>query len=616
MEILHPRIGDRVRVRQAPWRVQDIHTFERCRVLTLSGTTPGGRPRVCCVLQPFDDVEGLVRRRSARRVSARAWRHTCLELMMEDGGAAALRTAASARIDLLPYQLEPALALLRGEGARVLIADEVGLGKTVQALIAIAELRARGIVERALVICPAGLREQWVEEARVRFQLPFSIFDQAGVRRARAHLPLGVNPWATEPLVASSIDFLKRPEVMRAVSAANWDMVVVDEAHGACGHSERHDAVSLLCRRAAFVLLLTATPHNGDEDAFASLRRLGRHDDNLVVFRRSRLEAGRDAGRRVHRMRVTPTAPERRMYAALRALTRAIRHEKAAMDRHVWLVLSLLHKRALSSAFALAESAERRLQMMDAHPSSAPSQLLLPIDDETGELDAADAAPMWGMPALVDVSRERRLLHDVAQAARQAQGTEAKLGRLRRLLGSIREPAIVFTEYRDTLVHVRNQVAPNASVIHGGMTAEQRREALHAFPDAGVLLATDAAGEGLNLQQQCRCVINLELPWNPMRLEQRIGRVDRIGQRARVHVFQLVMDGTYEPQLLDRLSARVARADARVGAPHPLCGRPEWTEDASARLMVFREETAAPHAPPDRATTSVPLTRLEADGHR
>jgi len=333
------------------------------------------------------------------------------------------------------------------------------------------------------------------------------------------------------------------------------------------------------------------------------------------VFRRSRAEAGRDSGRRAHTVRVACTPAERRMHAALASLTRAITRESADMDRGVWLMLTLLHKRALSSPFALAASAERRLQLLTDGGHAGVEQLLLPLDDETGEIDAADAAPMWSVPALRDGSRERRLLEDVIAAAREAEGTEGKLRRLRRLIRAIREPVIVFTEYRDTLLHVRAQVAPEAAVVHGGLSREQRRAALAAFPSAGVLLATDAAGEGLNLHEHCRTVINLELPWNPMRLEQRIGRVDRIGQRRRVHAFHLVADEAGEARLLGRLSARVSRAGARVGAPNPLAGRPAWTEDAAARLIVLQDENP-PASADSWSPPQVPLTRLRSEGEQ
>lgn len=616
MENLHPRIGDRVHVRQRMWVVRDVDAHGSCRVVTLAGHSPEGQPHTWQVLHPFDDIEPVAAAQRPRHVSARAWRRACVALLSEHAGCAALHAAVPAHLELLPYQLEPALAVVSGLGSRVLIADDVGLGKTLQALLCAAEMRARGFGSRVLVLCPAGLRDQWIEEAATRLHLPLVLMDQPSLRRLASTRPVEVNPWTIEPCVVSSIDFVKRPEVLPSVVSAGWDLVVVDEAHGCCGSSERHDAVSALARRAPFVLLLSATPHSGDEAAFAALSDLGALDDNLLVFRRSRQDAGRNAGRRVHTTRVTPTGPERRMHAALAALTRAVHRERRDLDPHVWLMLSLLHKRALSSPHALAASAERRLRLLQDAGGTTAAQLLLPWADDTGELDSADAAPMWEAPALQDSEQERRLLQQVVDAARQAEGLEGKLRRLRRLLQVIREPVIVFTEYRDTLQHVRTQVAPGAALIHGGLTREQRRAALEAFPSAGVLLATDAAGEGLNLQAHCRTVINLELPWNPMRLEQRIGRVDRIGQRHRVHVFHLVAEGTGETRLLARLSARLRHAAARVGAPDPLSGRPAWTEEASARLVVLRQDIPPAPEPQPMQMPPVRLTRLEAEGQQ
>src|SRR4029450_10469250 len=147
------------------------------------------------------------------------------------------------RMDLMPHQLEPALAIVHGRGTRILIADDVGLGKTVQAALIVAELIARGAVMRGLVLTPAGLREQWVEEFASRFNLRLTLFDMAAVAGDRASLPVGVNPWSVEPFIVTSIDYIKRPEVLPAVRACRWDVVIVDEAHHAATGSDRHDAV-------------------------------------------------------------------------------------------------------------------------------------------------------------------------------------------------------------------------------------------------------------------------------------------------------------------------------------------------------------------------------------
>jgi hypothetical protein len=173
---------------------------------------------------------------------------------------------------------------------------------------------------------------------------------------------------------------------------------------------------------------------------------------------------------------------------------------------------------------------------------------------------------------LANRAHEERLLRELCDAARAASVGETKLRALGRLLRRVREPALIFTEYRDTLMHLRGGLSVPAGVLHGGLDRADRTAVLADFA-AGrcrILLATDAAGEGLNLHHVCRLVINLELPWNPMRLEQRIGRVDRIGQSRTVHVVHLIARQTGEPQLLDRLKARLVNARLDIAVPDPL----------------------------------------------
>ena len=508
-------------------------------------------------------------------------------------------------MDLLPHQLEPAMALVRGLGSRLLLADAVGLGKTIQAALVVAELLARGAAERVLILTPAGLRDQWASELAERFDLRATVVDFRAVRRDVATLPVGVNPWSTSPMAIASIDYVKRPEVLRAVMSCRWDVIVVDEAHGMAGDSERHSAVAALAARAAYVLLLTATPHSGDRRAFVSLGNIGSHGDRLLVFRRTRQAVQLGAGRKVHRLAVGPSGAEVRMHALLAAFTRAVGRERAEGNRDVWLALSVLHKRALSSAYSLAQSVARRLSALASTEEGHLGQIALPLGDPRGELNPIDAPPEWSdAMALGDIGRERELLGALATAARAATARETKISALIRILDRVGEPAIVFTEYRDTLVHLKEGLARPVALLHGGLTREERAEALDDFTSGrrSVLLATDAAGEGLNLHHSCRTVINLELPWNPMRLEQRIGRVDRIGQQRTVHAFHLIARGTGEARILDRLRARIARAQEDIGSPDPLGD----VERAIARLVIDSAEEGRSKDPRHDRTESQP----------
>lgn len=615
-------VGDRVRVRRERWRVSAIGGDAACRFLTLEGLGPHNASEQRTFLEPVEIVEPLrpdhggsrapseLRWRSGRR----RWRRTLRQLWSSVGPWTRLHSVDSADIDVLPHQLEPALAVLGGRGTRVLLADAVGLGKTVQAGVLLSELLRRGAAQSALVLTPAGLREQWQRELFERFGLRADIVDVRAMARLAWELPIGVNPWSTCSAVIASIDYVKRPEVLPAVHARAWDIVIVDEAHGVTPFSDRYAALAPLCRSALFVILLTATPHSGDRQAFAALRALGSLDpavDDCLIFRRSRADVSGAPHRHVHVLGVRPSAAEARMHAALDRYADAVFRE-AVDTASATLLVSTLRKRALSSPHSLRASLNRRLHALDA-PTAGPhadegagEQMPLPLwdDDESGELDDADLAPRLDGPGLTDVDRERALLERVRSCADDATTAETKLAALARLLRRLErhgEPAIVFTEYRDTLLHLRRTVAPGALVLHGGLHRIERRSTIDAFTGGSrrVLLATDAAGEGLNLHHTCRCVIHLELPWNPVRLEQRIGRVDRLGQRRTVHAFCLVSRHRTERQLLQRLAQRVAAADADIGMSSPLeshagdtCPRVDRGPSGRSDEMAWRVEIA------------------------
>jgi superfamily II DNA/RNA helicase len=201
-------------------------------------------------------------------------------------------------------------------------------------------------------------------------------------------------------------------------------------------------------------------------------------------------------------------------------------------------------------------SVERRLALLSG--AAQPLQTGLPF---AADEDDADVDPPLGTPAFDRADEERRALEEILKIALRARAAERKVAVLQRLLHRINEPALVFTEYRDTLLTLESAVQPlrQPAILHGGLSRQQRRVAVDAFNTgaASVLLATDAGSEGLNLQSRCRLVINLELPWNPIRLQQRIGRVDRLGQSRTVHAINLLARDTAESFVLARLAGRV-----------------------------------------------------------
>jgi superfamily II DNA or RNA helicase len=590
--------GDAVRIRNARWIVQRQTAHGSSSTLDVRGGESSNAGETARFLLPFEPVERAVAVRTPRVVRPTRWRVLArAALASATPRIDSLRSARGARFDLMPYQLEPALAVTTGIGCRLLIADEVGLGKTVQAGLIIAEMLDRQPDGRALVVCPAGLRSQWQHELHSRFGLSAALLDATGVAITAAALDSGANPWSACRLIITSIDFIKRPEVLRAVEGLVWDTVVLDEAHHLATRSDRATAAAALAVRARTTVLLSATPHSGDAAAFARLCALGDSGGRfpLLFFRRTREDAGLAVRRRTRWLHVRPTAMESEMLTTLVDYARRVWNARPAADA-ARLAMAVLLRRASSSAASLARSVERRLVSIGDAPSPAIAQLALPfVDPSTGDEEPVLAI---AAPGLADVEEERRQLEHLLSLARVAAARESKLVALARWVSRVREPVLVFTEYQDTLAHLRQTVfgpsLPAEAVVelHGGLTRTERQAAEEKFVsgDARVLLATDAASEGVNLHRRCRCVINLEIPWSPVRLEQRIGRVDRIGQDRWVHAINLVAAGTHEVTTVERLLAREQRATAVLRAA-------ATSDMAMAGAILTGLDAPADHAP-------------------
>ena len=591
------RPGDLLRIRAERWRLVAATAYDTQIALDVRGCDTGNAGEAAVFLSPADAVQPLRTSRTPRIIGTASFRRrACRELADAMPGLDALRTAATADVTVMPFQLEPALAVTGGQSRRLLIADAVGLGKTIQAGLIIAEQLCRTADGRALIVTPASLRHQWCDELEQRFHLTPSLLDADQIARTRSLVSAGVNPWAIAPVIVASIDYIKRPEVMRAVESLIWDVLVLDEAHALCGASERAAAASQLAARARVVISLTATPHAGDDDAFARLCALGQLTDPSppMLFRRTRRDIGLPSTRRVQWLTVRSTLAEAAMHRALLDYARRVSRQSSA-DRRAALAMTVLVKRACSSASSLARSVERRISLLDSlRDVPVGNQLVLPFECAPDE----EPLSLLGIPGLEDRVAERALLQEILERAVFAARDERKLDVLDRLLRRHPDPAIVFTEYRDTLHQIAARLHHrDMAIVHGGLTPSERQQALRRFTHgaATVLLATDAASEGLNLHHRCRRVINVELPWTPLRLEQRIGRVDRLGQRQVVHAVHLVAGGTAEEHTVSRLLARMSRANEAL---------PEATADSDHDEIVnavLDVEASEPRAsPPSR----------------
>ena len=234
------RTGDIVRIRDQRWRVVSHAIDGDTSIVDAAGLDSANSGHRAEFILPFEPVDRLPFSVAPKFVRPNRWRRVARHVL---GNASpsftSLRAAKHAHLTVIPYQLEPALALIRGDACRLLIADGVGLGKTVQAGLMIAELLHRRRDARVLVVTPAALRQQWREELGRRFSVDAEVFDAATVARIEGGLHGGINPWAVRRVIVTSVDYIKRVEVVRALEALTWDLTVFDEAHNLSGRSDR-----------------------------------------------------------------------------------------------------------------------------------------------------------------------------------------------------------------------------------------------------------------------------------------------------------------------------------------------------------------------------------------
>jgi superfamily II DNA or RNA helicase len=587
-------------LRQRLWRVERYCSTGNVGHLDLA--LPGTERRQP-FLTPYDRPRVVTGRQWPRRVGVhRATARLC-DVIARRPSLRLPLTLLHAQVDVLPFQIEPALAML-GQSRRVLVADDVGLGKTVQAGLLAAELVRRCWPIRILALVPATLQSQWADELQQRFGLSVGILDAAGVAARVRDGAARVSPWAEPGVWLTSIDFVKQPHIFAALPWLPWDLIIVDEAHDVSGDSARHRAADAIARHARRVLLLIATPHSGDSVRFDRLRDLGRipglaHDD-LLIFRRRRADAGLAADCHVHWHALSIVAEHAALFDTLLQFERMI--ARRAAQSTPLLLLAVLRKRALSTLRAFEISVRRRLHFLlgRERPREPWTQARLPFqEDAFGDEEDAALCSDTG----VEPERERAWLERLLRLA--VVGRDEKIRRLRTLLARTREPVVVFTEFRHSLEVLAQTLQPThrVSVMHGGQTLNEHRDALRQFRAgaAPVLIATDVAGQGLNLQDAARWVICLEVPWNPVRLEQRLGRVDRIGQRRRTHMTVLTMRHEAESLVVAKLARRVLAARHAIGADAlASSGPPSLLRLASSIFQNEPLEPAAPVLPPAR----------------
>jgi len=528
-----------------------------------------------------------------------------------------------ARVDPLPHQLEAVYdAILPLPRIRFLLADDPGAGKTIMAGLLLKELKARGLATRTLIVTPANLAFQWRRELADKFRENFEVVRGADLRAA-----YGTNPWLDRPQAITSIDWAKREEVRESLDKAQWDLIIVDEAHKMSAaapdrKSDRYRLGETLSRKTDHFLLLTATPHKGDPDNFtlflqlldrdvyaevASLQEgirqnrapfyLRRTKEALVTFPHPetgevhKLFTKRD----VKTVRFDLDGDEFNFYLGL---TRYVEDQsiRAAMDdsprgRALGFTMAMMQRRFASSLRALRRTLERRRDRMKKQlekPARLPDFDEREIED-LDDLPEEEAARLYEKIELVSLAAERRLMkeeiNDLERLIQQAEileqrEVESKLRRLKELIADQNLSAdpstklLIFTEHKDTLDYLIEKLRGwglTTTQIHGGMPVGDRDlpgtrlDAEREFrEEAQVMVATEAAGEGINLQF-CWLMVNYDMPWNPVRLEQRMGRIHRYGQEHDCLIFNFVAANTREGQVLDRLLDRLREIRAELG---------------------------------------------------
>ncbi|MGY4707427.1 helicase-related protein [Candidatus Bipolaricaulota sp. J31] len=520
------------------------------------------------------------------------------------------------QVDLLPHQVHAIYKhILPLPKVRFLLADDPGLGKTIMAGLVVKELKARGLLRNLLLIVPAHLIEQWRREFKEWFREDLT--------------PLPRDPYFSEaffernPFIIASMDTAKQERYLKLLASREWDLVIVDEAHkfsvsrtGAKEKKTRRFVLGeTLASRTTHYLFLTATPHKGDDYAYFRLLsllepRLFAGPDQLktaakakeisFVLRRSKEQVTDLQGRRLFKPRrvetisVPLTEIERELYDAVTEYVRTwysrVSGRKDRRSRNVALGLTVLQRRMASSTAAIKESLIRRRNRLRAALERWERVLLnqeLPewdeealeaLQDETEERRAELEEKLLSLTAAANPDELRREISELerlivlAQRAEDAQ-TESKVEELRRVVerylqNDPDEKLLVFTEFKDTLMGLVRRFRSwgyEVAVIHGGMPMDERIEQERLFRDkVQVMVATDAAGEGLNLQF-CRLMVNYDLPWNPNRLEQRMGRVHRYGQKREVFVYNLLYEETIEGKVLKKLLDKLDRMRERLG---------------------------------------------------
>ena len=580
-----------------------------------------------------------------------------------------------AQIAIDEYQMVPARKLLSLPRPRLLIADDVGLGKTVEAGIAYLELARRRLAKRVLIVTPAAIREQWRKELLEKFGIEFDIFDRETVDSYRRQAEIGANPWLLRPRIIVSIDAAKMDGTFSELRRTSWDLAIIDEAH----HVTEKDDDELtrnrvfarwLAANTRGLMLLSATPHDGNDETFASLLRLlepriaiqGALEQPVVgeyVVRRLKRDIRNPDGspkfvprEPVKALPVTLTDEERALNLAVLETVRAIKNQSKRASGEVRtridFLATILRKRLASSRAALGRTLETRRQTLSENLEELKSRRdLLRRSRASEPLSDAEQAQLERELHAATIDSARRTLSRAAKATSLedehflrlqelcdaiSAKPESKVATLMKHLEEVwaeapMENVILFTEYRDTAESLAADDGPlrerfngRVMLLHGDVGDRSAVLAAFSQGDGKVLVTTDVASEGLNLQERCRSIVHYDLPWNPNRLEQRNGRVDRYGQKRSPRIAFLYAKDTYDGEVLQLLVKKIEKQIAALGSVGDVLGalQPRAVEslldDVVENITAENEESITERIDQlvERASLPTALQKLES----
>lgn len=508
----------------------------------------------------------------------------------------------TSKIEPLPHQIEAVYGyVLKFPRIRYLLAHDPGAGKTIMAGLIIKELKLRNLANRFLIVAPGHLKFQWQRELKEKFEENFSL-----VSRGTMNDNFGENVWLKEKQLITSIDFAKRDEVLPTLDSADFDMIIVDEAHKMAAYkynekiskTGRYKLGEILSKNSEHLLFLTATPHKGDTENFRlfldllqpgffatteMLEESIKKNENTLFLRRMKEDMKDFEGKPLFLPRnvITPayrlSDSEKELYNQVTIYVKEQFNKALSSEnkRHIGFALTILQRRLASSSYALWKSLQRRKNklkdILENFEENKKKRKPIVFDfDEIEDMDDEERENqerIWETLSIAENKEElENEIHTLAILENQAKEViesevEVKLSKLKETMTELEKKAknkkiLIFTESKDTLEYLEKRIKKwgySVNTIHGGMNLQERITAEQVFKqETQILVATEAAGEGINLQF-CNLMINYDIPWNPNRLEQRMGRIHRYGQKYEVFVYNLVAADTVEGKIFRKL---------------------------------------------------------------